>query len=177
MDGTFKIRLRRGEGVNLRVKAEGYAPLERPYLLAGEYVKVELTPGVHLAVTCKDEKGAPVEDVQMRLSCSGRPGDLNFQYEGSSDESGLFRFDNLPPSVKVTLACEHARLAYGWHRFELPDHGTKTYEVTLPNGRTISGRVTDATTGEPIVGARVGMGWWLVKAVTTDEEGRYTLDG
>ncbi|MHC4472059.1 MAG: hypothetical protein ACYS99_13960, partial [Planctomycetota bacterium] len=42
-------------------------------------------------------------------------------------------------------------------------------ERDLTAGRTVTGRVTDARTGQPIAGARVGAGPLLDRAVETDE--------
>ncbi len=74
-DGTFSVRLRRGDSVSLRVRADGFAPMELPYLQAGERVKVEMVPGVTLVVTSLDEEKRPVPDVEIRMFRIGRPGD------------------------------------------------------------------------------------------------------
>ena len=71
-DGTFRLRLKRGNLVNLRVEAEGYAWTELNRLQAGERTEVVLDRGVRLVVKVRDETGAAVEGAHLRL-CAAAP--------------------------------------------------------------------------------------------------------
>lgn len=55
---------------------------------------------------------------------------------------------------------------------------TTTYDVALePLGYgDVSGIVTDATTGDPIAGARVQVGFWWFNAAYTDDTGAYLVE-
>ena len=177
-DGAFSLRLRRGELVHLRVQAEGYAPLEIPRLQSGERVRVELVPPVALHVTCTDEEGEPAEGALVRLRRIGWRGDHCFDLAAITDRDGLAAFTDLPSGSRGTLEIEHERFGSpGWVRVDFPQEGTKQFKVALPSGRTITGRVIDGVTLEPVPNARVGMGWTLFRATTTDDDGCYSLHG
>ena len=55
--------------------------------------------------------------------------------------------------------------------------GEFTQKLILRPARVLRGRVTDAATGGPVAGARVGMNWTLERAVTTKDDGSYELPG
>ena len=50
-DGTFALLLERGEQVDLRVRAKGYAPVVRRACLAGERVRIVLRWNVNIPLT------------------------------------------------------------------------------------------------------------------------------
>jgi protocatechuate 3,4-dioxygenase beta subunit len=175
-DGTFSIRLRRGASVGLRVSAAGFAPVERKPSRAGERVRVVLRPGVSLVVVATAPGERPAARVEFSLT--GR-GDHGFRKTGTTGADGRVRFDELPAGVTASLQIEAG--TWGWDEYSrsvrLPDVGEEAVSVALGAGRTITGRVTDAETSVPVRGARVGMGWWLGRAATTDADGRYALPG
>lgn len=177
-DGTFSIRLRRGQHVALRVSAPGFAPLERAECTAGQRLRIVLGPGVTLLVTLRDEAGNAVPDTSVRLFRSAHWGDVAFERRETTDAEGRARFTDLPGSVWAYIDPEPTSLGkVMWKRVDLPGAGGITADVVLPTGRTITGRVTDADTRAPIPGARVGINWTLDRAVTTDADGRYALTG
>lgn len=61
---------------------------------------------------------------------------------------------------------------------EVLDGETTTYDVALePLGfGNVSGTITDATTGDPIAGARVQVGFWWFQSDYTDATGAYTIE-
>ncbi len=63
-DGTFSLRLTRGDSVDLRVTASGYAVTVRPMCLAGEQVRILLGAPASLEVVVDGPDGAPVQDVR-----------------------------------------------------------------------------------------------------------------
>jgi len=171
-DGTFALRLRPGYDVALRVEAEGYAPLELVSLQPGECVRVEMSAGVRLRVRAFDEGGRAVAAAGLRLF------GLGLERSGATDPSGVCAFDALPGRRVAKLESWHWELGdSGVRHVELPTEGAIEVVLVMPEGRALEGRVTDAESGSPVAGARVGLDFFLFRAVTTDAEGRYTLRG
>jgi protocatechuate 3,4-dioxygenase beta subunit len=174
-DGTFSFRLRPGESVALRVRADGCATLELAMRQAGECVLIEMTAGVRLTVVTRDERGDPVAGTRLRLWRTD--GDAPM-VRGVTDDHGRFVFAPLPGPAVYWMDVAPERLGHpGWETVRLPDQGAHEHVVTLPEGRTLQGRVTDAASGAPIPNARVGMNWVMLPFVVTDGGGRYALPG
>lgn len=177
-DGTFSLRLRRGERVALRVDAKGLGRFERPGCTAGQRLRVVLEPAVTLVVALKDEAGADVADTDVRVFRADRSTDAAFERRERSDASGRATFSELPPSVWAWIDPDPVRLGkVGWKRVDLPAQGELVVDVVLPKGRTVTGRVSDAATGAPVAGAHVGSNWVQNRAVTTGADGRYEFPG
>lgn len=178
-DGTFSIRLRRGAVVALRVVAPGFAPVERPSCRAGERVRIVLRPGVSLVVEATGPEGGAAAEAEFRLTRYPQRGSVSFRRSATTGADGRARFDDLPPGGAASLEVSRAVWMWseGWSSVLLPETGEATVRVAFQAGRAITGRVTDAETKAAIEGARVGVGWWAGRAVTTDVDGRYTLPG
>jgi RNA polymerase sigma-70 factor (ECF subfamily) len=69
-DGTFRIRLDRGQMVNLRVSAPGYATTELPGRYAGERVSTRLFAPVSLQVSVRDREGNGIPGVHLSFDRS-----------------------------------------------------------------------------------------------------------
>ena len=179
-DGTFQLRLPRGDFVHLRVRADGLAPVEMARVQAGERLRVEMHAGVRLTLQMWAPDGEPAADVRLELRQSGATANQVYRRLGRTDEAGACVFDGLPSGGRATvevLAQHEGWGIPGWVEFTLPEAGAHTQELTLPAGRTLRGRVTDKATGEPIAGARVGMNWVLEPEVLTRDDGTYVLHG
>ncbi len=177
-DGTFAIRLRRGERLSLRAEAAGFATRELFGCTAGQRLRVVLAPGVRCVVRLRDEAGASVPGVRVRMF---RPEyaslDVFDRFE-SSGADGVARFEGLSGDGWAFVDPQPTRLGgVVWKRVTLPAAGEVAVEIVLPTGRTIRGRVTDARTGAGIPGARVAIGWTMSSPVSTDAEGRYEILG
>jgi RNA polymerase sigma-70 factor (ECF subfamily) len=180
-DGTFCFRLTRGESVDLRAAAEGYGPGELHGCQAGERAALVLRRGgATVAVTVLDEDRRPVSGAALRFvirSANSVYGRVDVERTGVSDAAGRCDFAHLPAG-RSWLTVEHS--VFGgpiWFQPAIPAEGTVPVEAVLPRGRTVSGRVTDASTGKPIPGARVGSNWTMDRPVTADAEGRYAFPG
>ncbi|MCZ6691797.1 MAG: sigma-70 family RNA polymerase sigma factor [Planctomycetota bacterium] len=179
-DGTFAVRLRRGQLVDLQVSAEGYATIKISQCVAGGRVKVVLPGAAGLEVVATDEEKRPVPGVQVQTwrPDSARPGGGMYDNrDGVTDADGRCLFTAMAPG-DVWILVRHDTLGDpGLQRPEILEGATLTYLVTMPTGRTIRGRVTDATTGAPIEGARMGGDWTFRRAVLTAADGRYVFRG
>jgi RNA polymerase sigma-70 factor (ECF subfamily) len=181
LDGTFALRLTRGEMVDLRATADGLGQGDLPRCLAGERVTLVLRRGgATVAVTVLDEDRKPVRDAALRLwirSPDSIYGRSVVERTGVTNAEGRCDFLHLSAG-KGTLSVEHPVLGSpNWLQPEVPADRTLPIEVVLLRGRTVAGRVTDASTGKPIPGARVGSNWVMDRPVTADSEGRYAFPG
>lgn len=171
-DGTFRLSLERGQEVWLRVSAAGYAPLELAHLQAGERARVQLSEPAALVVRVKDAAGAPVEGAEVRV-LNGQ--EFEVRRSMLTNALGVARFGDLPAGVIVYVTTAHP--GRGAEPVSRGLSAPAETEFVLPDGRWHTGRVTDAATGAPIAGARVGMNWTLEPDTRTDEQGLYRING
>jgi RNA polymerase sigma factor (sigma-70 family) len=178
-DGTFSLRLARGQSVALRVAAQGFASTEITQALAGERLRVTLRQCVRLIVELTDADGAPVAGARLDVRSTYVDRDLpSFHVTGSTGRVGVGSVEGLPAGRRARLQAVHPEKGSGWvWELTLPASGELRHELRIPAARVIRGRVTDAVTRSPIAGASVGMNWTLDEPVTTDDDGRYELPG
>ncbi|MHC4136984.1 MAG: sigma-70 family RNA polymerase sigma factor [Planctomycetota bacterium] len=175
-DGTFALRLRAGDLVQLRVEAEGFAPLEVSRLQAGERVRIELAPAVRLVVLVRNEEKQALAGVRLRLRRYGARGDVALDRYGTTDAGGRFVFRDLPPGLDVSLTARHEDYAQrGRASVTLPREDAAEHALEMLRGRELRGVVVDDETGAPIANARVGRGWTLRPGTVTDADGRFSL--
>jgi len=175
-DGTFAIRLARGDLRELRVTHPDFAETCVPGCQAGERVEVVLQPGARIELRTIDEAGAPVAEVRVRLWYRGT-GSSSGQREAATDADGFAGIGALSAG-SVMLELEHDRLGSpAWQDVEIAAGAVIPLEVVMPEGRTITGTVTDHRTGRPIAGARIGEGWTMKRPVETDAQGRFRIIG
>ncbi|MHC4956208.1 MAG: sigma-70 family RNA polymerase sigma factor [Planctomycetota bacterium] len=173
VDGTFRITLRRGAQVNLRVESDGFAPVEIRRLQAGERVQVVLSPPSVLTVEVRDAERKPIEGARVSVMHSGDG--IWFHDLARTDEAGSAHFANLPAGEKALVDATHP-LHGGIFQSTTARVGDRV-TITLPRGVTFSGRVVDAETGAPVPDARVGMGWVFDPETRTDADGRFRING
>lgn len=179
VDGTFSLRLRPGDVVDLEVSAASLATVTLARRNAGERARVVLTTGTDLGVTTVDQRGQPVAGCRVRLFRVGRgDGREDVREERVSDRAGVVWFRGLLGGHALMLEAKHPDLGTpGWVDVSLPEEGTLLRTLTLPDGRPVRGQVIDAQTRQPVAGASVGENWTARHAVVTDAEGRYTYRG
>lgn len=179
LDGTFALRLARGQQVNLRTSAQGFATSELAAFQAGERARIVLGAGVRVVFECVDEGGKGVPGAEVRLSRGEdeSPGRNFVERRGDTGADGRCVFDGLPAGEWAYLWATHGRRADVWRRARFPVSGGSVERIVLAEGRTLRGTVRDAGSGAPIPGARVGASWTLREHVLTDAEGRYEFQG
>jgi RNA polymerase sigma-70 factor (ECF subfamily) len=179
-DGTFSIRLRKGEETNLEVSKAGEGTCVLPACQAGERVRAVLAKATSLEVVLRDPAGKPVEGARVRLFGSGPILMLQTTTvirEGVSGSDGRVLFDALPREP-LTLAASHASYGLTTGRREQVEAGsTNSLELAFVEGKAIEGKVTDSETGKPISGASVGTTMLVPLNAVTDKGGNYRLGG
>ncbi len=176
-DGTFALRLERGDCVALRVSSPGLAPVELSMRQAGERVRVVLMEGVAVRVVVTDAVNVPLAGASVELS-DDRTGTTTTWRRAESDAQGVARFDSLATATRVFVHCTMpGRASSSVQIVDLPQTGEAQVSVVLATGRTLRGRVTDAETGAPVAGASVGFAWDAERAVAAGGDGTYALTG
>ena len=177
VDGTFGVRLLRGQRAGIRVTAEGFAACELRPAAAGSRVQVVMRPPVACVVTVHDAERRPVAGRRVHLVNRSDRRELQLHREAVSDANGRARFDELPAGFPVSAFTDSGtRSATSAAHVTLPMRGTVEVELSVPGERTLRGRVTDGATGLPIEGARVGASRPHEGSPTTNADGRYVLD-
>jgi RNA polymerase sigma-70 factor (ECF subfamily) len=200
-DGTFAVRLKPGDRVDVRAGAAGFATVDVPLCAAGEKLRIVLPPGVSLAVTVVNEGGRPVKDARLHLVrrlktnidlemffrwTEARHEEGDFGRRGTSDAEGRCVFADLPAGAPVFLGAAHDEYADAVAQLDLPTRGEGALEVRVLAGRVVRGRVLDDATGEPIAGATVRrpedfMNLYRSRpgetAAVTGRDGTFTLRG
>jgi protocatechuate 3,4-dioxygenase beta subunit len=177
-EGRFRIELEERGLVRLKVSRAGFADRSVRELRAScdeaEEVEVVLQRGaiVRGRVLRKRDKSA-VANALVSATGSGR----SFEITAHSDLTGAFVLAGIPAgpfSLGATPAVGDARS--GSLACEAVPGETLERDIELPAGVLVHGRITDATTGAPIVGAEVSEGWTFARSVRTDADGRYRFE-
>jgi RNA polymerase sigma-70 factor (ECF subfamily) len=179
VDGSFLVRLTRGQSAALRVRAEGFAVATFVSLQAGERTRLVLARAVRLVVHAKDEADRPVADAVVDANCYGLGAADGFEFRAGArtGADGTAVLEGLPAGRTVSITVDHAGLARCRLRPAMPATGERDVTAILVAGTTVTGRVTDAVTGHAIAGARVAFDWTMERSVTSDAEGRYEFAG
>ncbi|MBI1851614.1 MAG: sigma-70 family RNA polymerase sigma factor [Planctomycetes bacterium] len=175
--GEFRIPLAPGRPFDLRVAAadRDLAPETLTNRYAGEFVIVELHASATLCgriTRASDGAAASRSHVQLMHRNEGAP-----RFDAESDASGAYRFDGIAPGLYFLGVEPRTEAPPNWIAIDLRPGELVQRDVTVTDGFTVKGTVTDATTGQPIVGATVGMGWEIGKSTRTDACGAYVLRG
>lgn len=172
-DGSFALRLNAGQSADLEVAAEGFATARLRDRRAGERVRVALEGGVAFVLQTWDPEGKPAVGVRLELEVTGAPTQALV-----TDAEGRVRVAPVPvgPEAWVVVAAQAgwASLRQTVHVSHDAQDGVET--VHLRRARAITGRVTDAASGQPVADAAVGGGWSNAAPVRTGPDGRYVFN-
>lgn len=182
-EGRFAVPdLRRGEQVDLRVRAKGFLPAEVEGVSAPapKPVAVVLDRAARVAGRVVDPDGRPVPGAELNLA-SERPGEerglLRFAARTpattAADEDGRFAFESVLPGRAELRATSPGFQPARLESLEVPPKGLDGVKVVLERGAVIEGRVT-TTAGDPVGDTRVTCG---EAASISDADGVYRLEG
>jgi protocatechuate 3,4-dioxygenase beta subunit len=182
-DGRFVLPdLRRGERLDLEVRAAGYRPGSAAGVPAPNTrpVRIVLDRGVRVAGRVVDAGGRPVAGAELELR-SERPGGERgiIRHVGgatartAADADGRFVFDGIPPGGATLDAWAAGFQPAQGRDLRLPPEGVDGLEVELDRGAVIAGRVRTSA-GDPVEDARVVCG---SAAAVSDADGLYRLEG
>ncbi len=172
---------------NFEITAPSFQPGRFTKIPIREGVNEERTftlkPGLLLAGEVIGPEGEPIPGAWVRPIRSG--GDVreqNMKIDFTNDgriptgDDGAFKFDTLEPG-KYTLIAWHED--YAAEQLRSVELGNMSLRIQLSRGGAISGRVIEASTGNPIPGARVTVTDLLdvKKDAITDENGEYYVSG
>lgn len=124
--------------------------------------------------TVVDDKGAPV--TAFRLVITPRNGDEHerrrkTRIEHVSDERGMFERTAVDEPVTLQVLAPTLRPA------SVDASPGDRVQIALVRSNALRGRVTDAVTGAPIVGAAVSLdGMRTMAGATTGDDGRYAIE-
>jgi hypothetical protein len=154
LDGTVL-----GE-VELIVRAADHAPFRRKLTLTAgspQEIDVELLTGGSLVGEVKDDDGAPLAGIEVRVSPSESAVAWNHRemlsQTSRSDEGGRFRLDHLA-ALPLEAQIDAEELGTAKLAFEVADGERKEWKAVLSSGLEIRGRVVDEY-GKPCVDWRI----------------------
>jgi len=161
-DGTLTIPLPAGRWA-VTVRADGYGAVGATADLqegaVEDPLRIVLFPAATLEGTVLRSPGSPRPGVVVEARPIGNDG-LHARVAAAADGAGKYKLEGLPPGrilVSVRLASGVVRAA---GVVEVP--GTSRFDILLPGGATVRGRVVDDATGEPLRGAEVGVSLYEV---------------
>ena len=187
-DGSFALRTEAGQRLDVHVRAEGLAPVVFPHVSGGSRVRIVLDAPVELAVRVRDMQGQAAAGAVVSIWASPRVRDAGLSFRRIdqrvvADAAGRAELSDVPAGATVRLLAwtpDRASRSEAT-RVTLPTTGRLEKELVLLPASGLEGRVLDARTRAPVVGARVGAGVFLGLEgrdyVLTDGEGRYRMPG
>lgn len=170
-DGSFSLQTLDGLPCELRVEHPAWAAWGEAMHLPVEGLRIGLLrPCTFAGQVCVEAVGVAAE-----IHAWTRSG-----YEilrARTDAQGGFRFTRLPPGpVTIEVAPDTAASPDSRQEVLVPGE-TLTRTLQVPAGRTFRGRILDAASHAPIVGARLGEGWSFHKCVESGDDGGFVLRG
>jgi RNA polymerase sigma factor (sigma-70 family) len=170
--GEFAIPLERGRLFELEVEAAGFAPALLRDRLAGEHVVVRLgAPAVLEGRVARAADGSAVAGARVEADSGGK------KLATRTDAQGRFQLRGLAPGALTAKAFAAGLADASPFVAEVAPGAKLQHEFLLGQGIAISGRFTDADTGQPIEGALLGQSWTFSHAVRTDAAGDYSIQG
>lgn len=171
-NGGFALQLPVGVPCEVRIDHAPHGRWIREDVLPGEELHVQLAEPATFRgkVVGPDGVGAPSSLRAFQSDGIRLP-------LGRTDEQGQFCFERLPAGAFRVEIAPDKFASPGWQEVVFTAGEVLERSFVVPRGFLLTGRITDAATGAPIAGAVVGEGWTKFKAVRSDQDGRYRLEG
>jgi uncharacterized GH25 family protein len=185
-DGYFRIEDRRaGEMINLEAIRQGYARTSAPGVRvpSEEPVRIVMQPASVVEGRAVDDGGKPVAGARILVFPTERRGGMQMK-DGTSDDTGAFRIEDVPPgALEARATAPGYQAAYVSNLEVRAGQDLKGVEIVLAVGAAVEGRVVSPS-GRPVAEADVRVvqeearGFFRMPAMTqTDGDGRYRLEG
>jgi protocatechuate 3,4-dioxygenase beta subunit len=178
--GQASISLPDGFGFWLRVWADGYAVLERPYVPAsdGPVLTLSATPyRASLVGLVTDGQGRPVSGAQVTAWLDN----MGLQDTAATDDRGYYSFDGLVARSGYTLQVEARTFApFVQTDLTLAAGAIEQADAVLtPAAGTVTGEVVNSRTNEAAPNIKVELvlnDWGVIARTFTDKSGYFTLN-
>ncbi|HLQ36480.1 MAG TPA: carboxypeptidase-like regulatory domain-containing protein, partial [Planctomycetota bacterium] len=173
-DGRFAFVVDRGRPYSVQARATGFAPATVGGARGGMEITLVVAGGATIEVTVREQQGDhPVAGARVEVHASGT---RTLLCQGTTFVDSTFRAAGLPAGKVYVKVHAPLRLDPDWHSCELRPGEICRVEVRCGAAAVAAhGRVTDAVTGAPIVGAEVAASWVFEEFARTDGDGRYEL--
>jgi hypothetical protein len=173
--GEFRVPLEQGRRYDVRASAEGMGAVTIAGRSAGAFVEILLRPGATLRGTVtRLVDGSPIVGARVRTLRGSFPRN---ELETVTDAEGTFGFESLSDGLMIVAAWPTEDAPSQQKPVDLKPGVVSRVDLVVKAARSVSGRVIDARSGDPVEGAEVGDLGRPEKAVRTDVEGRYELRG
>ena len=170
-DGRFRFDVARARQHRLHVQADGFAARTVFDCTGGSEIVVEMTAGATVEGIVRIggvlAAGIPVRAV------AGRGVELAHGY---TERDGSFRFGGLQAG-RVFVQVRPPENREEWKRLDLRAGAVHQVEVDIAEGRTLTGRVVDAQTREPIIDAEISDSSFFKRIVRSDNRGEFAIRG
>lgn len=180
-DGSFRFRLPPGRLAQLRVSKEGHSGREVRGVQAGERIEVVLPTAFRFQIEVLDPDGRAAPGTRVRIFDANDDvpdGVAVLTQVVETGADGRAWADGRAPGARCTVDLVHP--VHGspmWLDTHVPEDADTPLQLQLVRARRLTGRVTDAATGEPVPTARVAIGWMPDDAAEVGADGTFTLDG
>ncbi|HZN41213.1 MAG TPA: carboxypeptidase-like regulatory domain-containing protein [Planctomycetota bacterium] len=172
--GRFGLQVPLGLALRVEVDVPPFALWVSESVVPGENQTVQLEAACLLAGQCVNTETGKGTPCALR---AWNPKTMVTLFASRTDDEGRFRFERLPSGpFRCDIEPEVATQPM-WPEGTLAPGEQCTVEWSCKPGPDLTGTVTDAETGEPIAGARIGLGSRFDKGVRSDVAGRYVMRG
>lgn len=188
-EGHFKLPPQ-ASGCKAVAHHPDFTPMERTEIYAGRDNVLRLKGAGGIEGVVVDEKGAPVPAFLLAIESfmgAGESADTlppSSQAKSFQDPKGAFLLESLFPGKYVLTASADGRPPARSGSIEVEaGRTTRHIKIVLPKGAVLTGKVVDAETKKPVVGAVIALDAMTqtsanaIKPARTDESGAYTLEG
>ncbi|MBK6940952.1 MAG: carboxypeptidase regulatory-like domain-containing protein [Planctomycetes bacterium] len=169
--GFASIESPRGLMFDVSIEAPNHPTERLRQRLSGDRDRITLQPPASLVGTVKSiATGEPIEGASIELMRSS-VSDVRRLASARTDAVGGFRVDGLPNAPLLAIVVAEGFELHAVGVTPLPGRAN-VLDVTLGNAVKLHGRVVDARSRDPVVGAELGMLNGMI-ALRTDADGRF----
>lgn len=184
-DGTFTLS-GEADGCSATATHPDFGASAPITLTAGGKNRIAMPSPGRITGTVIDESGRPHASFSIGIESFVAEGAETaqpfFRQKKFEDPTGQFELDQLAPGKYVLSAIVSGRPPAKSGPITVSSgQRSRGVQITVGKGTTLSGTVTDRESGQPIEGAKVRLDAAVIggsgTTATTDESGRYTLEG